>query len=170
MGSSQNFFFKMAPDVEKLKQGQVTRLTSLHHIGARVCVDAFENVGETKSFDTAVPVEESFFAELRSIRLDQKDLFELAMPKSLNDFVELEEMVLHYIACHGGKANPMKILFALSRSLQALSPRLVKLLAKHLGMSREAVETHIIQQRRKKPILLNLLHDHDYCDLTSVFS
>ena len=161
----------MIPQVEELRQGHVIRLTSLRHIGARVCVDAFETVGkhETSTFDTAVPIEEPFFAELRSIRLDRKDLFELTMPKSLNDFVELEEMVLHYIACHGGKASPLKTLFTLSRSQKELSPRLVKLLAKHLGMSRAEVETDI-DQRRKKPTLLNMLHDHDYCDLTSVLS
>ena len=169
--SSQNFFFKIAPGSEELRQGHIIKLTSLRRIGARICVDAFENVGkhETSSFDTAVPIEDSFFAELRRVRLDQKDIFELATPKSLNDFVELEEMVLHFIACQGGKANPLKVLFSVSRSQQALSPRLVKLLAKHLGMERLEVEAQI-NHRRSQPTLLNLLHDHYYCDLASVLS
>ena len=167
--SSHNFFFKMAPGSHELTRGHIIRLTSLRHIGARICVDAFEKVGkhENSDFDTAVPVEESFLEKLRRVRLDQKDLFELAMPKSLNDFVELEELVLHYISCHGGKSNPMKTLLTLSRSQQTLSSRLVKLLAKHLGMERTEVEAHI-DQKRRQPALLNLLHDHDYCHFESL--
>ena len=100
--------------------------------------------------------------------MEDRNLFDIPTPKSLNDYIELEEAVLHFIAGHGGKGSPLKTLFSLSSSSAPLSPRLAKLLATHLGMARVEVESYL-EKRQSQP-LVALLHDHDYCDLPSVLA
>ena len=163
--SSKNFLFKIVPGNDELELGSIIKLTSYRHIGARICVDSFERVGkrEVEDLEKLIPVKDSFFAKLRGERVGGKDILELGAPKSLNDFVELEEVVLHFIDCHGGKANPLRILHSLASSEKALSPKLVKLMAKHLEMERAEVEANI-ERKRRQPDFSKLLHDHDYCD------
>ena len=163
--TSKNFLFKIVPGNDELELGSIIKLTSYRHIGARICVDSFERVGkrEVEDLEKLIPVKDSFFAKLRGERVGGKDILELGAPKSLNDFVELEEVVLHFIDCHGGKANPLKILDSLASSEKALSPKLVKLMAKHLEMERAEVEANI-ERKRRQPDFSKLLHDHDYCD------
>ena len=169
--TSTNFFFKIVPDSEELRSGQRVRLTSMGCIGARICVNGFEILGPSSDqgdLGTLPSIEEEFYLKLRRRRLEERNLFAIPAPKSLNDYIELEESVLHFIAGHGGKSSPLKTLFALSSSSAPLSPRLAKLLATHLGMARVEVESYL-EKRQPKPIVA-LLHDHDYCDLPSVLA
>ena len=168
--TSANFFFKILPDSEELTRGLRVRLTSMGCIGARICVDAFEILGKCDQSDLgSLPsIEDDFYVKLRSGTLEDRHLFDIPAPKSLNDYIELEEAVLHYIAGHGGKVSPLKTLFSLSTSSAPLSSRLAKLLATHLGMSRAEVEAYL-EKRQPQPVVA-LLHDHDYCDLPSLLA
>ena len=170
---SSNFFFKVVPDgQEELTRGLRVRMTSMRSIGARICVDAFDIVGRCDQGDLgAMPnIEEEFYVKLRRRRLEDCNLFDIPTPKSLNDYIELEETVLNYIAGHGGKKSPLKTLFSLSTSQATLSPRLAKLLATHLEMSRAEVESYLDLEKRQPQPVVALLHDHDYCDLASTLA
>ena len=170
---SSNFFFKVVPDgQEELTRGLRVRMTSMRSIGARICVDAFDIVGRCDQGDLgAMPnIEEEFYVKLRRWRLEDCNLFDIPTPKSLNDYIELEETVLNYIAGHGGKKSPLKTLFSLSTSQATLSPRLAKLLATHLEMSRAEVESYLDLEKRQPQPVVALLHDHDYCDLASTLA
>ena len=168
--TSTNFFFKIVPDSEELIRGLRVRLTSVRCIGARICVDAFDILGpcDQAHLEKMPSIEDEFYVKLRSGSMEDRNLFDIPTPKSLNDYIELEEAVLHFIAGHGGKGSPLKTLFSLSSSLAPLSPRLAKLLATHLGMARAEVESYL-EKRQPQP-LVALLHDHHYCDLPAVLA
>ena len=169
--NSTNFFFKIVPESEELAKGQRVRLTSMGCIGARICVTGFEILdlsSDQGDLERLPSIEEEFYLKLRSGRLEDRNLLDIPTPKFLNDYIELEESVLHFIAGHGGKSTPLKTLFSLSSSSAPLSPRLAKLLATHLGMARTEVESYL-EKRQPQPVVA-LLHDHGYCDLPSVLA
>ena len=61
---------------------------------------------------------------------------QLTSPKSLNDFIELEESVRNYIESQGGLARGRQVLFSLCRLGRPFSSKFVKLLASSLEMPR----------------------------------
>lgn len=77
--SSNNFFFKMSSPDQALRRGLRLRLGSMKTIGARICVDAYEIIGEVEetALDNTVRVEEDFFINLRRVRMEDSDLFEV---------------------------------------------------------------------------------------------
>ena len=93
--STDNFYFKTSPKSPDIRAGQRLRLTSMRCIGARICVDAFEVVEEAEAggaVEEPARIEDDFFVHLRRLRLEDKELLELMSPKSLNDYIELEEV------------------------------------------------------------------------------
>ena len=176
---SSNFFFKIGPSLgEELTKGLRLSLTSIYIVGARICVNTYDIVGRGEQVDLGMvlTIEEEFYTKLRRQTLEDRNLFDLAQPKSLNDYIELEQSVLLFIASHGGKTNPRRILFSLSISSSKreekesplLAPKLAKLLAAHLEMSKNEVESFF--EKRHPPIIVDLVHDHSYCELSTALA
>ena len=82
--SSNNFFFKMSSPDQALRRGLRLRLGSMKTIGARICVDAYEVIGEAEeaALDTTVRIEEDFFNNLRRARMEDSDLFEVRISRT----------------------------------------------------------------------------------------
>merc|ERR1719319_80522 len=134
-------------------------------IGARICVDAYEIIGEVEetALDNTVRVEEDFFIKLRRVRMEDSDLFELSCPRSLTDYIELEEAVRDFVASLGGPGRMRAALAALARRGGQFTPRLVKV----GGLERGAVE-EALEEVQDVPGLAAVMADHDYCSLPAI--
>merc|ERR1719500_745175 len=62
---SNNFYFKSGAST--LKNNLMIKLNQLRYIGARICVESFETIGQESSIlGNPDPIEDEFFSNLRS--------------------------------------------------------------------------------------------------------
>jgi len=175
---SNNFYFKTG--AAALKNNLMIRLKQLRYIGARICVESFEIIKqETCILGNPDPIEDQFFTDLRSSKIEPRDLFEISTPKTIVEYILLEENVRTIIESFGCNIDLFKfatdeedmkkeILFSLCKSGKKLQSKLLKILSCFLSMPRQEIEQYV-QYCQTKLGGSSVYQDHSYCNLATVF-
>merc|ERR1719154_625660 len=97
---SNNFYFKTGSS--DLKINLMIKLKHLRYIGARICVESFESLNlENSILGNPDPIEDEFFSKLRSTKLEPRDIFEVSSPKTIMEYILLEENIRTFIESFG---------------------------------------------------------------------
>ena len=173
---SNNFYFKTGSSA--LKINLMIKLKQLRYIGARICVESFESLEQESSMlGNPDPIEDEFFTTLRATKLDPVDIFDVSSPKTIIEYILLEENVRSFIESFGCNIEVFKfsseelevkkeIIFYLCRSNKKFSSKLLKVLSSQLNMERAEIEKFVEESRFKLQKTSNSLHqEHGYCNL-----
>jgi len=173
---SSNFYFKTGSAA--LKINLMIKLKQLRYIGARICVESFESVKlENSILGNPQPIEDEFFSNLRASKLEPRDIFEVSSPKTIMEYILLEENIRIFIESFGCNVELFKIstgeedlkkeiLFNLCRSQKKFSSKLLKVLSSHLNMAKPEIENFIESCKQKcGEIVASVYQDHGYCNL-----
>ena len=175
---SNNFYFKTGASA--LKNNLMIKLKQLRYIGARICVESFEIIRQESSIlGNPDPIEDQFFTDLRSSKIEPSDLFEISSPKTIVEYILLEENVRTFIESFGCNIDLFKfatgeedvkkeILFSMCKSGKKFQSKLLKILSSFLSMSRQDIEQYV-QSCKTKLGGSSVYLDHGYCNLAAVF-
>merc|ERR1712129_18787 len=176
---SNNFYFKTGSST--LKINLMVKLKQLRYIGARICVESFEPVRlENSILGNPDPIEDEFFSNLRSSKLEARDLFEVSSPKTIMEYILLEENIRSFIESFGCNIELFKfstgeedlkkeILFSLCKYEKKFTSKLLKVLSTHLNMVKSEIEQFIETcQAKLTKNMTSVYEDHGYCNLFKV--
>ena len=149
---SRNFYFKSG--AERLEQNQLIKLQTVRHVGSKICVDSFE-ILEAKEDTMGDPqaIDENFFKRIRSTRIDPLEILQLQTPKTILDFIALEENLVSFIEsrgidvmqlCTSGSEDDKKdVIFNLCQTQKHFSSKLLQILSRLLGMNKSDIESFV---------------------------
>ena len=155
----------------------MVKLKIFRHVGAKICVDNFEII-ERRSDIMGDPQEldEDYYRKLREEKIKPLEMTRLDSPRTILDYVMLEENLTAFIEHRGVRVSEIfeesdpdvkrQILFSLCKTQKEFPNKIVKLLERLLKMKKEMiVETveEALEQLEKRSD--NISEDHSYSSL-----
>ena len=176
---SKNFYFKSGASL--LKENLMVQLKTMRHVGSKICVDTFKALDlKEKAVGDPRPIEEDYFKDLRRTKIDPLEIVEFESPKTILDYIVLEENIVTFIESFGVCSSDFytsdnmdrrhEILYNLLRRQQRFSPKMLKILSRLLRMETEDLETFVTET---VPKISASSHDvgleHSYCNMYQTF-
>ena len=173
--SSKNFYFKTG--AAALEVNMMVKLKIFRHVGAKICVDNFEII-ERRGDIMGDPQEldEDYYRKLREEKIKPLEMTRLDSPRTILDYVMLEENLTAFIEHRGVRVSEIfeesdpdvkrQILFSLCKTQKEFPNKIVKLLERLLKMKKEmiveTVEEALKQLENRSD---NISEDHSYSSL-----
>ena len=176
---SKNFYFKSGASL--LKENLMVQLKTMRHVGSKICVDTFQALDlREKAVGDPRHIEEDYFKELRRTKIDPMEIVEFESPKTILDYIVLEENIVAFIESCGFSSSDFhtsdnmdtrrEILYNLLRRQQRFSPKMLKILSRLLRMEKEDLESFVTET---VPKISASSHDvgleHSYCNMYQTF-